>query len=59
MFLFLITAIERPGILLACILQLANHSSDNAIQYLCNEINATNTVFPGTELQLIYKLGSS
>jgi hypothetical protein len=26
---------------------------------LCDELNATESLFPGTELGLIYKLGSS
>jgi hypothetical protein len=38
---------------------LANHCSNQVVHYLCNELNATNTIFPGTELRLIYKLGSS
>jgi hypothetical protein len=35
---------------------LANQSSDEAIRHLCDELNATETMFPGTELRLIYKL---
>lgn len=50
---------EKNKTLTVTLHHLANHSSDNAVQYLCNELNATNTIFPGTELQLIYKLGSS
>jgi hypothetical protein len=38
---------------------LANTSSDEALRHLCTEINATETVFPGTELRLIYELVSS
>ena len=34
-------------------------SHDVAINYLCEELNATETTFPGTDLKLIYKLGSS
>ena len=30
-----------------------------AINYLCEELNATETTFPATDLKLIYKLGSS
>jgi hypothetical protein len=26
---------------------------------LCDELNATESLFPGTDLRLIYKLGSS
>jgi len=38
---------------------LANHVSDQSIQELCDELNATEIVFPGTNLQLIYKLGAN
>jgi len=38
---------------------LANTSSDHALQHLCDEINATETQFPGTDLRLIYELVSS
>jgi hypothetical protein len=38
---------------------LANTSSDLAVRYLCAELNATETLFPGTELRLIYDLVSS
>ena len=38
---------------------LANHASDKALEILCNELNETNTIFPGTSLRIIYKLGSS
>ena len=38
---------------------LANESSDQAVRHLCEELNATETVFPGTQLRLIYELVSS
>ena len=38
-------------------LTLAAH--DNAIELLLTEINATQTIFPGTCLTLVFKLGSS
>jgi hypothetical protein len=38
---------------------LANASCDLALRHLCAEINATETLFPGTELRLIYDLVSS
>jgi len=37
----------------------ANHSSDKAIRKLCEELNTTETRFPGTDLRLILKLGSN
>jgi hypothetical protein len=38
---------------------LANQSSDEVIRHLCDELNATETLFPGTELRLVYKLVSA
>jgi hypothetical protein len=38
---------------------LTQHAHDEVIRHLCEELNATETLFPGTELKLIYKLGSS
>lgn len=38
---------------------LANHSSDAAVHHLCDELNATETKFPGTDLRLVYELVSS
>lgn len=38
---------------------LATNVHDEAIRHLCAELNATETIFPGTNLRLIYKLGSS
>jgi uncharacterized SAM-dependent methyltransferase len=37
---------------------MAQKNSDLAIQKLCEELNATETVFPRTSLRLILKLGS-
>ena len=37
---------------------LANQSSDNALRHLCDQLNETETLFPGTELRLIYELVS-
>ncbi len=38
---------------------LTQAAHDEAIEKLCAEINATQTVFPGTNLTLVFKLGSS
>lgn len=38
---------------------LANHSSDAAVLNLCDELNATETKFPGTDLRLVYEFVSS
>jgi hypothetical protein len=37
---------------------LANRSSDEAIMHLCNELNSTETVYPDTDLRLVYELVS-
>jgi len=38
---------------------LANHMSTTALQHLCDQLTATETVFPGTNLRLVYTLVSS
>jgi len=38
---------------------MANHSADDAIRHLCDELNATETLFPGTNLRLIYEFVST
>ena len=37
----------------------ANPVTNQVVQYLCDELNKTETVFPGTNLKLVYKLGST
>ena len=37
---------------------LANRSSDDAIGHLCAELNSTETIFPDTDLRLVYELVS-
>jgi hypothetical protein len=38
---------------------LTQRAHDEAIRHLCEQLNATESLFPGTELKLIYQLGSS
>jgi hypothetical protein len=38
---------------------LAQNIHDQAAQHLCEELTATETIFPGTDLRIIYKLGST
>ena len=38
---------------------LTQAAHDVAVRYLCEELTATETTFPGTNLRLVYKLGSS
>ncbi len=37
---------------------LTNRSSDQAARFLAEQLNATETVYPGTNLRLFYKLVS-
>ncbi len=48
----------QAGTLTVRLHHLANRSSDAAIRHLCSELTATETVFPETNLRLIYELGS-
>ncbi len=48
----------EAGILTLRLHQLANHMSSESIRYLCDELNSTETVFPGTNLRLVYELVS-
>jgi len=38
---------------------LTQAAHDTAVRYLCEELTATETIFPGTDLRLVYKLGST
>ena len=38
---------------------LTQPAHDRALQKLCEQLNETETVFPGTELRLVYKVGSN
>ena len=38
---------------------LTQATHDTAVRYLCEELTATETIFPGTDLRLLYKLGSA
>jgi len=35
---------------------LANRASSETLQHLCNELNESETIFPGTDLRLIYEM---
>ena len=47
---------ERTSTLTICVHHQATRSSDEIIRHLCNELNETETIFPGTSLRLVYKL---
>jgi hypothetical protein len=38
---------------------LTQAAHDEAVRYLCEQLNATATIFPDTELKLVYQLGAS
>jgi hypothetical protein len=38
---------------------LTQATHDEAVRYLCDQLNATATIFPDTELRLVYRLGAS
>jgi hypothetical protein len=38
---------------------LTQAAHDDAVRYLCDQLNATETLFPDTELKLVYQLGTS
>ncbi len=44
--------------LTVCLHHGARHNSDRALHALCEELNATETIFPRTQLRMIFKLGS-
>jgi len=39
--------------------QLANRSTARTVSHLCNELNSTRTVYPGTDLRLVYEIIST
>ena len=38
---------------------LGENIHDAAVRHLCEQLNTTETTFPGTSLRMIYELGSS
>ncbi|MEA3275038.1 MAG: hypothetical protein U9Q81_07075, partial [Pseudomonadota bacterium] len=49
----------EAGTLTVCLHHSANAATDQAIEQLCEELNATETVFPRTNLRLAFKLGAT
>ena len=43
--------------LTVCLHHLTQASHDAAVRYLCEELTATRTTFPGTDLRLVYQVG--
>ena len=50
---------EKAGTLTVRLHNMANHAHDAAVTLLCSELTATDTVYPGTNLRLVYELVSS
>jgi len=45
--------------LTVCLHHVTQAAHDAAVRHLCEELTATETTFPGTDLRLVYKVGSS
>jgi hypothetical protein len=45
--------------LTVCLHHLTQATHDAAVRHLCDQLNATETIFPGTDLKLVYQVGSS
>jgi prepilin-type processing-associated H-X9-DG protein len=50
---------EEAGTLTVRVHHQASHCNDEVIRQLCNELNETETIFPGTSLRLVYELVSN
>jgi len=50
---------EETATLTVRLHHLANHRDDETLRHLCAELNETETLFPGTNLRLVYNLVSS
>ena len=49
---------EKAGTLTVRVHHQANRCSDEVVRHLCTELNQTETIFPGTNLRLVYELVS-
>ena len=54
-----LVADEKNNILMVKLHYPANPVSAKAITHLCDEMSSTETKFPGTNMKIIYKLGTS
>lgn len=50
---------KEAGTLTVRLHNMASRTQDEAVAYLCEELNATETIYPGTNLRLVYELVSS
>ena len=49
---------EAAGTLTVRLYHLGSHAADEATRSLAEQLNTTETVYPGTDLRLVYKLVS-
>lgn len=49
---------QEKGTLTVRLHHLTNRISDDAVRYLSDQLNATETLYPGTNLRLVFKLGT-
>ena len=49
----------KAGTLTVRLHKMATRSHDESVNHLCDELNATETVYPGTNLRMVYELVSS
>lgn len=50
---------QEAGTLTVGLHHMGNRAHDEVVRHLCAELNATETVFPGTNLRLVYELVSA
>lgn len=50
---------DKAGTLTVRLHNMASNSHNAAVTHLCRELNATETVYPSTNLRMIYELVSS
>jgi hypothetical protein len=50
---------RKQDLLKITLYPLANQRSNEAVNKICETVNATNTIYPGTNLRLIYKIATA
>ena len=54
-----VSGLVQPGELCVRLQPAASPNRTRAIAHLCENLNATNTVYPGTQLRLRYAIGEA
>jgi hypothetical protein len=49
---------KKEGTLTVCLHHMVNRSHGATVRHLCDSLNETMTIFPGTSLRLIYEIRS-